>query len=66
MGSEAPAIPIENIVEALGIKFKVINPMNIKKSIKTFKDALTKDSLNVVIARYPCQLTIKAKENQLK
>ncbi|MDD3454234.1 MAG: indolepyruvate ferredoxin oxidoreductase subunit alpha [Methanothermobacter sp.] len=66
MGSEAPAIPIENIVEALGIKFKVINPMNIKKSIKTFKDALTKDSLNIVIARYPCQLTIKAKGKPVK
>lgn len=66
MGGEAPAIPIENIIESLNVKFKVINPMNIKKSIKTFMDALTWDSLNVVIARYPCQLSIKAKGKPVK
>lgn len=61
MGDEAPAISIESIVEALGINVKVINPMNIKKSIRTFKEALTTPSLNVVIARYPCQLSFKAR-----
>ncbi|BAW30808.1 indolepyruvate oxidoreductase alpha subunit [Methanothermobacter sp. MT-2] len=61
MGGEAPAIPIERIVEAAGINVRVINPMNIKKSIEAFKEALTADSLNVVVARYPCQLSVKAK-----
>ena len=66
MGGEAPAISIEKIVEAAGIKAKVINPMNIKKSIETFKEALTADSLNVVVARYPCQLSVKARGKPVK
>ncbi|AMK14855.1 indolepyruvate ferredoxin oxidoreductase subunit alpha [Methanobrevibacter olleyae] len=57
MGDEAPAIPIEDIVEAIGVKFlKIVNPHNIKKTVDIYKEALEYDGVAVVIARYPCTL----------
>ena len=57
MGDEAPAISIEDIVEAIGVKFlKIVNPHNIKKTVDIYKEALEYDGVAVVIARYPCTL----------
>ena len=57
MGWEAPEVSIENIVKAAGVKFiRKINPMNIKKSLETFKEALEFDGVAVVISQYPCML----------
>ena len=57
MGDEAPAVSIEDIVEAIGVKFmKIVNPHNIKKTVDIYKEALEYDGVAVVIARYPCTL----------
>ena len=57
MGDPAPAISIEDIVEAIGVKFmKIVNPHNIKKTVDIYKEALEYDGVAVVIARYPCTL----------
>ena len=57
MGGEAPEISIEEIVKATGVKFlRTINPLNIKKSQETFKEALEFEGVAVVISKYPCML----------
>ncbi len=57
MGLEAPEISIEEIVKASGVKFlRTINPLNVKKSQETFKEALEFDGVAVVISKYPCML----------
>ncbi len=57
MGGEAPKISIEEIVRAAGVKFlRTINPLNVKKSQETFKEALEYDGVAVVISKYPCML----------
>ncbi len=57
MGREAPEISIEEIVKATGVKFlRTINPLNVKKSQETFKEALEFDGVAVVISKYPCML----------
>ena len=57
MGLESPEISIEEIVKAAGVKFlRTINPLNIKRSQETFKEALEFDGVAVVISKYPCML----------
>ena len=57
MGDEAPAMNIEKIVEAVGVEFlKVVNPHQIGKTVKAYKEALEYDGVAVIIARYPCTL----------
>ena len=58
MGDEAPAISIEDIVEAIGVKFlKIVNPHNIRKTVDIYKDALeysAKDWKKLVILGVIC------------
>jgi len=57
MGDEAPAISIEDVVKAIGVKFiKIVNPHHVRKTIDIYKEALEYDGVSVVIARYPCNL----------
>ncbi len=57
MGNPAPEISIEEIVKASGVDFvQTINPMNIRKSVKTFRKVMKDDLLAVIISRYPCML----------
>ncbi len=57
MGWEAPKISIQEIVKATGVKFlRIINPLNVKKSQETFKEALEFEGIAVVISKYPCML----------
>ncbi len=57
MGLKSPEISIEEIVMAAGVKFlRTINPLNIKRSLETFKEALEFDGVSVVISKYPCML----------
>ena len=57
MGDEAPAMNIEKIVEAVGVEFlKVVNPHQIGKTVKAYKEALEYEGVAVIIARYPCTL----------
>lgn len=64
MGDEAPEASIEKIVEAAGVKLiKTINPLNLKKSLEVFRDALNYSGVAVVISKYPCML-IKNRERR--
>jgi indolepyruvate ferredoxin oxidoreductase alpha subunit len=63
MGGEAPEVSIEEIVKASGVKFlRTINPLNVKKSQETFKDALKFEGVAVVISKYPCMLIKRNKK----
>ena len=63
MGLESPEISIEEIVLAVGVKFlRTINPLNIKRSQETFKEALEFDGVAVVISKYPCMLIERGKK----
>ncbi|MGB7968333.1 MAG: indolepyruvate ferredoxin oxidoreductase subunit alpha [Methanobacterium sp.] len=62
MGLESPEISIEEIVKAIGVQFlRTINPLNVKKSQQTFKEALEFDGVSVVISKHPCMLIKKVK-----
>ncbi len=66
MGWEAPEISIEEIVRATGVKFlRLINPLNVKKSQQTFKEALEFNGVAVVISRYPCMLIKRGRNGDL-
>ncbi|MDR2966724.1 MAG: indolepyruvate ferredoxin oxidoreductase subunit alpha [Methanobacteriaceae archaeon] len=57
MGDIAPEISIEKIAIASGCEFvETINPLNLKKTIDTYKRALEFDGVAVIIAKYPCTL----------
>jgi len=57
MGDLAPEISIEKIAIASGCDFvETINPINLKKTIETYKRALEFDGVAVIIAKYPCTL----------
>jgi len=57
MGDLAPEISIEEIAKASGCEFvETINPMNLNKTIDTYKRALEYDGVSVIIAKYPCTL----------
>ncbi|MDR0900556.1 MAG: indolepyruvate ferredoxin oxidoreductase subunit alpha, partial [Methanobrevibacter sp.] len=57
MGDSAPEISIEKIAIACGCEFvETINPINLSKTIDTYKRALEYDGVAVIIAKYPCTL----------
>ena len=57
MGNQAPEISIEEIAKACGCEFvETINPMNLSKTIDTYKRALEYDGVSVIIAKHPCTL----------
>jgi indolepyruvate ferredoxin oxidoreductase alpha subunit len=57
MGDPAPEISIEEIVKAAGVDFmKTINPMNLKSSEESFKEAIQHPGVAVLISKYPCML----------
>lgn len=57
MGDIAPEISIEKIAKASGCEFvETINPMNLNKTVDTYKSALEYDGVSVIIAKYPCTL----------
>jgi indolepyruvate ferredoxin oxidoreductase alpha subunit len=57
MGDLAPEISIEAIAKASGCEFvETINPMNLKKTIDTYKRAIEYDGVSVIIAKHPCTL----------
>jgi len=66
MGLEAPEISIPDLVKACGVEFvETINPLNVKKSQETFKNALQFEKVAVVISQYPCML-IKTRDEKGK
>ncbi|MDR3291473.1 MAG: indolepyruvate ferredoxin oxidoreductase subunit alpha [Methanobrevibacter sp.] len=57
MGDSAPEISIEKIAIGSGAEFvKVINPLNLKKTIETYKKAIEFNGVAVIIVKYPCAL----------
>ena len=65
MGLESPEISIEQIVKATGVQFlRTINPLSVKRSQETFKDALEFEGVSVVISKYPCMLIKKGKPGE--
>jgi indolepyruvate ferredoxin oxidoreductase alpha subunit len=57
MGDLAPEISIEKIAIASGCEFvETINPLNLRKTVDTYKRALEFDGVAVIIAKYPCTL----------
>jgi indolepyruvate ferredoxin oxidoreductase alpha subunit len=57
MGDVVPEISVEKIAIATGAGFvKKINPINLKKTIEVYKEALNYDGLSVIIAKHPCTL----------
>jgi len=67
MGWEAPEIDIEEIVKAAGVKFlRTINPLNVKKSKETFKEALDFNGVSVVISKYPCMLIKRGRKSNVQ
>jgi indolepyruvate ferredoxin oxidoreductase, alpha subunit len=64
MGLESPEISIEEIVKASGVQFlRTINPLNVKKSQQTFKEALEFPGVSVVISKHPCMLIKRSKRS---
>ncbi|MDR2544559.1 MAG: indolepyruvate ferredoxin oxidoreductase subunit alpha [Methanobrevibacter sp.] len=65
MGDPAPEISIEKIAISLGIEFvKIINPLNLKKAIETYKEAIEFDGVSVIIAKSPCALIKRLKKRK--
>lgn len=61
MGDDAPEISIRKLALACGCSYvRVINPLNLDQVIKTYKEALERDEVCVIIAKAPCTL-IKGK-----
>ncbi|MDR1820375.1 MAG: indolepyruvate ferredoxin oxidoreductase subunit alpha [Methanobrevibacter sp.] len=57
MGSVAPEISIEKIATAAGCEFvKTVNPLNLKKTVELYKEAIEYDGVAVIIAKHPCTL----------
>lgn len=53
---EATRISILQMVEALGVPYKIIEPYKMKESIQTVSDMLNKSGVKVIIAREECTL----------
>ena len=61
MGDDAPEISIRKLALACGCNYvRVINPLNLDQVVKTYKEALERDEVCVIIAKAPCTL-IKGK-----
>lgn len=57
MGDKAPEISIRKLALASGCDFvRVINPLNLKQTIETYKKALEHNGVAVIISKSPCTL----------
>jgi len=68
MGTQGTQVSIEDIVRGVGVPFvKVIDPLQVKESIRTIREAVAFDGPAVVISRSPCallDLAEKRKKNE--
>jgi indolepyruvate ferredoxin oxidoreductase alpha subunit len=56
-GRNAKGVDIHDVVKGCGVEFaKVVDPYDLKKTIDAFKDALSRPTISVIIARHPCAL----------
>ncbi|MFX0169238.1 MAG: indolepyruvate ferredoxin oxidoreductase subunit alpha [Candidatus Hodarchaeota archaeon] len=65
MGTKGTQVSIENIVRGIGIPFvKIIDPLKVKESIRTIREAVAFEGPAVVISRSPCALIELARKRQ--
>jgi indolepyruvate ferredoxin oxidoreductase alpha subunit len=63
MGAEAKIIRIQDAVKGLGIeKIEVIDPFDVKSTIKTLKEIMKYNGPSVIISQRPCPLLIDRQE----
>lgn len=63
MGNTVPAVQIEDIVKAMGVKHLVVaDTYNYDKTVEQLKDAIKFEGPSVLIARKPCALFPKKKK----
>ena len=56
-GRNAKGIDIYDVVKGCGVEHaKVVDPLDLKKTIDAFKEALSHPTISVIIARRPCAL----------
>jgi indolepyruvate ferredoxin oxidoreductase, alpha subunit len=66
MLEESPEISIEEVVKASGVKFvRTIDPLDVRSTMSSLKDALHFDGVSVIIAKAECAL-IKDDKKKLK
>ncbi|MDO5823052.1 indolepyruvate ferredoxin oxidoreductase subunit alpha [Methanobrevibacter sp.] len=57
MGDEAPEVSIRKLALACGCDYvRVINPFNLEQVVKTYREALERDDVAVIISKAPCTL----------
>lgn len=57
MGEPAPALDLETLAKAVGVKHvRTINPHDIKEAMKVLKEEINRPEPSVVIAKAPCVL----------
>ena len=68
MGTKGTKVSIEDVVRGVGVSFvEVIDPLQVKESIRTIREAVAFDGPAVVISRSPCaliELARKRKKNE--
>jgi indolepyruvate ferredoxin oxidoreductase alpha subunit len=65
MGTAGTQIKIEEVVKGIGVPFvKIIDPLKVKESIRTIREAVAFDGPAVIISRSPCALVDLAQKRQ--
>ena len=60
MGAEAPAVDLETLVKALGVKrVRVVNPLNLEETMEAVREEAAAGEPSVIISRCPCVLLTK-------
>lgn len=67
MGIEGKPISIEDVARGIGVPYvKVIDPLQVKESIRTIREAMAFDGPAVIISRSPCALIERARKRREK
>ncbi len=67
MGVEGKPISIEEVARGIGVPFiKTIDPLQVKESIRTIREAVAFDGPAVVISKSPCALIERARKRREK
>ncbi|MFX4262690.1 indolepyruvate ferredoxin oxidoreductase subunit alpha [Pelotomaculum propionicicum] len=60
MGAAAPAVDLETLVRALGVKrVRVVNPLDLEETLAAVREETASEQPSVVISRWPCVLLKK-------
>ncbi len=67
MGTAAPAVDLETLVQALGVKrVRVVNPLDLAKTQAVLREETTAGEPSVVISRCPCVLLTRAAKSAVR